>query len=192
MRARNIVILLVVLAVLVGVFYVYGRAKPGPGPTPTDYVWLFDMEEIEHITIEMPRQTEIKPQSWIKISQGDQFPWFFDDAQHSPVDTNRWGGGIPLLLSGPAANRVIDTGATVEKLTEYGILPTPQILITMLLTDNRTMIIEVGDKTPNTANFYVRAPSTNQVATVDSSWYDVISRLLTEPPYAKATPTPTK
>jgi len=174
-----------------GVFYIYGRPKPPPGPTPTEYVWLIEDVDIQHITISMPRQTEIKPQSWIKISEGDKFPWFFDDAQRSAVDTNRWGGGIPLLLSGPSANRVIDKAATVDKLTEYGILPTPQILITMLLTDNKTMTIEVGDKTPNTANFYVKAPNTNQVATVDSSWYDVISRLLTEPPYAKPTPTPT-
>ncbi len=192
MRARNIGILVIILAMLGGVFYIYGRAKPAPGPEPTEYVWLIEMEDIQHISIEMPRQTEVKSQSWIKISEGDKFPWFFDDPQRSPVDTNRWGGGIPLLLSGPSANRVIDQAATVDSLTRYGILPTPQILITLLLTDNKTMVIEVGDKTPNTNNFYVKAPGTNQVATVDSSWFDVMARLLTEPPYAKPTPTPTK
>ncbi len=65
MRARNIVILLVILAMLGGVFYIYGRAKPGPPIEPTEYVWLIEMEDIQHISIEMPRQTEIKPQSWI-------------------------------------------------------------------------------------------------------------------------------
>lgn len=191
MRGRNIVILVVILAMLGGVFWIYGRPKPPPGPAPTEYVWDIQMEDIQHISISMPRQTAYPAQSWIKISEGDKFPWFFDDAKKSAVDTNRWGGGIPLLLSGPSANRVIDTAATVDKQTEYGILPNPQILITMLLTDNKTMTIQVGDKTPNTANFYVLAPGTNQVATVDSSWFDVISRLVTEPPYAKPTPTPT-
>ncbi len=176
-----------------GVYWVYGRPAPPPGPEPTEYVWDIDMDTIQHITLSMPRQTEFPPQSFIKISNGDQFPWFFDDANHTPVNPQKWGGGIPLLLSGPSANRVVDRAATVDKLTEYGILPTPQMRVTLLLTDNKTMTIDVGDKTPNTANFYALAPGTNQVAIVDSSWYDVISGIVMHTPdyIATATPTPT-
>jgi hypothetical protein len=45
------------------------------------------------------------------------------------------------------------------------------------------MEIFVGDATPNKAFYYVQAPSTNDVALVDYTWYDVLAALVTNPPY---------
>jgi hypothetical protein len=58
--------------------------------------------------------------------------------------------------------------------------------ITLTLTDGNTLDITIGNKTPDGNNFYVQAPSSNDVATVDYTWYDVIERLVKEPPYASA------
>jgi hypothetical protein len=138
------------------------------------------MDEIEHVVISLPRQN--LSQAFIKISQGDQFPWFFDDAQRSPVNKTRWGGGIPLLLSGPGASRVITENATAEQLAEYG-LAEPSMLITLTLGDGTIVETEIGDKTPNGQNCYVRAPNSNAVAIVDYTWYDVLAALVTDPPY---------
>ena len=187
MKARNIVILVAILAVLGGVFYAVARPKPGPPPKPEEYVWQIQQEDIEHVTISLPHENLSR--SFIKISQGDKFPWFFDDAQHSPVNAQIWGGGIPLLLSGPGADRVINENASPEQLTEYG-FDDPRMKIDLLLTDNKTMTISVGDQTPTGNYYFVLAPNTNAVATVDYTWYGVLERIVKSPDvYARPTTT---
>ena len=181
MKPSNIFILAVILAVLGGVYYWISRPEPQPPPEPQFYVWQIEMNDINHITISLPR--EQLSQSFIKILQGHEFPWFFDDHQRSPIDTGRWGGGIPLILSGPGADRIICENATQEKLAEFGLLQ-PGLEITLTLTDNTTLNITVGDDTPDGSNRYIRAPGTNDVATVAHSWYEVLERLVKEPPYA--------
>ena len=181
MRVRNIVVLLVILAVLGGVYYIVSRPEPEEPPEPVVYIWDVDMDEIEHIVIELPHQD--LSQAFIKISESEQFPWYFDDEQRSPVDQERWGGGITLLLSGPAADRIINEDATAEDFARYG-LDEPSMIITLTLADETTVIINLGDNTRNGINYYVQAPNTNGVATVDYTWYDVLAGLVTDPPYA--------
>ncbi len=186
MRLRNIVILLAILLALGGVFYYLNIPKPAPIVEPRYYAWIIEMDDIQHIKISLPR--EGKSESFIKISKPDTFPWYFDDAQNSAVDTKRWGGGIPLLLSGPGVERIISKNTTDEKLAEFGIAK-PQMAINLLLTDNTTMNIIVGDQTPDGTSYYVLAPNTNNdVALVDSSWYGVLEKLITEPPFAPPPP----
>lgn len=182
MRLRNIVILAVILAVLVGVFYLVSRSEPTAPPKSIVYVWhIEDMNYITHVTISLPG--EDLSQSFIKIPEGDKFPWHFDDRQKSKVDADRWSGGIPLLLTGPGADRIISQNASEAKLAEYGLLE-PRMEITITLTDNSTLKIAVGDSAPASSNYYVRAPGSNAVATVDYTWYEVLERLVKEPPYA--------
>lgn len=183
MRLRNILILLAVLLITGGYFYFSSVPKPVVPPEPRPYVWLIEMDDIQHITIELPR--EDKSQSFIKISEGDKFPWFFDDPEKSDVDQKRWGGGIPLLLSGPGAERVISVNTTEEKLAEFGLLE-PQMRINLDLENGDSMTIKVGDETPNGSNHYVQAPDSNDVALVDNTWFAVLRRLVTEPPYASS------
>ena len=181
MKLSNIFILAVILAVLGGVYYWISRPEPQPPPEPRYFVWDIDMHDINYITISLPR--EQLSQSFINIAQGHEFPWFFDDPQRSPVSVERWGGGITLLLSGPGADRVICENATQEQLGEFGLLQ-PGLEITLTLADNTTLNITVGDSTPDGSNYYIRAPGTNAVATVVRSWYEVVERLVKEPPYA--------
>ncbi len=140
-------------------------------------VWDFEMDNLQHIEIRLPH--EGKSQAFIKEADKS---WHFDDLQRSSVNMTRWGGGIPLLLSGPGVDRVIAENATEEKLAEFG-LTQPQMEIALTLDDGSILNIKIGDKTPNGQNFYVQAPDSNDVATVDISWYEVIERLVTEPPY---------
>ena len=179
---RNILILLLVLVVLAGVFYIVSRPKGGTPVQPTEFVWLIEEDEIEHVTITLPRENPVLSQSFIRIKHDDDFPWFFDDEARTPVNSGRWGGGIPLLLSGPGADRVISYSTTVDKLTEYGLM-SPKMKIDLILSDNKTMQILVGDKTPNGNFYYVKAPDANAVAVVDYTWYDVLSKIVTDPPY---------
>lgn len=185
MKTKNIVILLVVFALLAGMTYgAYVWARPKPKPIdPKEYVWLIEQEDIDRVTMTLPKEAPPLSQSFIRIKQEDKFPWFFDDEKRSPVDAQRWGGGIPLLLSGPGADRVINKNASPEQLELYG-FNSPSMVIDLLLTDNRTMQIKVGDNTPNGSNYYVKAPGFDAVATVDYTWFDVLSKIVKEPPYA--------
>lgn len=179
MRLRNIAILAVILLALGGYFYFSSR--PGPPPPPEEpklFVWLVEMEELEHIKIELPR--EGKSQAFIKEADRS---WHFDDDQRSDVDMTRWGGGIPLLLSGPGTDRVITENATDEQLAEYG-LTQPSMKLTLTLEDRDIINVKVGDRTPAGRDFYIQAPDSTAVALVDYTWYDVLERLVTEPPYA--------
>jgi len=182
LRLRSILILLVILLALGGYFYFFNTSEPPPEEKePRVFVWSIEMDEIQHIEIRLPR--EDRSEAFVKISQEDKFPWYFDDPQRSEVDVARWGGGIPLLLSGPGAERVIAKDATEEKLAEFG-LTQPQMEIILTLEDGDILNITVGDRTPDGNTFYVKAPNSNDVCLVDYTWYEVLERLVKEPPYA--------
>ena len=184
MRLRSILILLIILlAVGGGYFLFFNTPEPPPKSEPRIFLWNIEMNEIQRVEIRLPR--EGKSEAFIKIPEGDKFPWHFDDPQKTKVDVTRWGGGIPLLLRGPGAERIIARDATEEKLAEFG-LTQPQMEIALTLEDGDTLNIIVGDKTPDGNNFYVQAPGSNDVATVDISWYDVFERLVKKPPYASS------
>jgi len=139
------------------------------------------MGEIQHIEIRLPR--EDKSEAFVKVPEGNKFPWYFDDPQRSAVDVARWGGGIELLLTGPGAERVIARNATEEKLTEFG-LAQPQMEIILTLEDGDILNITVGDRTPDGDAFYVQVLDSNDVYLVVYNWYEVLERLVKEPPYA--------
>ena len=185
MRLRNILILLVILLALAGYFYFSNGSQPPPQSEPQSepqvFAWLIEMDEIQHVEIRLPRES--KSEAFVKIREEDKFPWYFDDPQRSEVDMTRWGGGIPLLLSGPGIKRIIARNATEEKLAEFG-LTQPQMEIILTLEDGDILNITVGDRTPDGNTYYVQVPGSNDVALVDYTWYEVLERLVKEPPYA--------
>ncbi len=181
MRIRNILILLIILLALGGYFYFSNGSEPPPQSEPRVFLWNIEMGEIQHIVIRLPR--EDKSEAFIKIKEEDKFPWYFDDPQRSEVDVARWGGGIELLLTGPGAERVIAKNATEEKLTEFG-LTQPQMEITLTLEDGDILNIIIGDRTPDGDAFYIQDLHSNDVYLVYCGWYEVLERLVKEPPYA--------
>jgi len=181
LRLKGILILLVILLGLGTYFLFFNETEPPPKEAPRVFVWSIEMDEIQHIEIRLPR--EDKSEAFIKIPEGDKFPWHFDDPQRSKVDVTRWGGGIPLLLSGPGAERIIAKNATEQQLAEFG-LTQPLMRITLTLENGDILNITIGDRTPDWNTFYVKAPDSNDVALVDYTWYEVLERLIREPPYA--------
>ena len=181
MKLRNIIILLTILIALGSYFYVSSRPQPPPPQEPRLFVWLVEVEELQHMIIELPKEN--KSQAFFK--KADRY-WYFDDANQSKVDIDRWGGGIPLLLSGPGVDRVIAEDPTAEKIAEFG-LAQPQMKIILTLENGDILNIKVGDSVPDGHAHYVQGPLSNDIALVDFTWYEVLERLVTEPPYA---PTP--
>lgn len=182
MRFRSIIILLVVFVAVGSAYYLISRPQQ-PKSTPARvYIWDIEEDDLAGVKVSLPKVGQ--SQSFIKIVNGESFPWYFDDPQRSAINTDRWGGGVPLLLSGPSADRIIADEATAAQLQEFG-LNEPSMVLMLTLTDQSQMVINVGNSTPNGINYYVKAPGSNVVATVDGSWYQVVARLVTEPPYAQ-------
>ena len=178
MRLRSIFILVGVLAAAAAIYIV---TRPPEEvivpPPPPEFVWLFDMEDLQHILIELPNLE--MSESFVKHE--DRY-WYFDDPPGPRTDTERWGGGIPLLLSGPAAERPIAKDATEEQIGSFGFTQ-PLMKLSLTTMDAEVWTIEVGDSVPDGHAYYVRLAASDDVYTVDATWYDVLERIVTEPPY---------
>ena len=179
MRLKSILVLLVILLAVGGYFYLSDTSEPSEDPEPKVFVWGVDMLDIQRVEIQLPHEGE--SETFIKIGPEDEFPWYFDNSQNSPVDMERWAG-VPLILSGPGADRMIAQDATEEKLVEYG-LAQPQMKIILTIADETVLNVGIGDKTPDDTNYYVQGPGSSDVYLVDYTWYDVLERLVKEPPY---------
>ena len=177
MKLKSIMVLAVMLAGS-GILYYYTSRTESPPPTkPRPIVWDVDMEELAKMAISLPAQG--KREAWVK--HYDRY-WYFDQPGGPKVNMKRWGGGIPLLLSGPGAERLITDNASKKQLDIFGFLK-PSMKIDLTLENSKIIQIDVGDSTPDAQGFYVKLRKSNDVYTVHESWYHVLERLVVEPPY---------
>lgn len=181
MKLRALLIMAAVLVALgVVLYFLRPKTEQPPQGKPRTFIWKIEMEEIKKVSVSLPKQG--KNQSWVKHE--DRY-FYFDEPNGPKVDMQRWGGGVPLLLSGPVAARRIAEQATDEQLAEYG-LEDPSMRIDLTLESGDTLRIEIGDSTPDRQGYYIRRADLDDVHTVDYTWYGVFERLVLEPPYPKA------
>ena len=187
MKLKAILILVAILAIAGTTYYFVSRPKPAAPAAPHYYVWSFDMQHLQSVTMSLPKSGQ-PPLSFVKHADDSEF-YFAPTVAGGPdgpmVDNQRWGGGIPLLLSGPGANRLILQNATDAQVADYG-FNTPNLTATLTLDDGKTYEVQVGDLNPEGTNYYTRLASNNDIYTVDKSWYDVISGIISKPPYNPA------
>ena len=182
MKLKAILILVAILAVAGTTYLFINRPKASTPPAQKYYVWNFDMNNLEKVTLSLPKAG--KSESFIKHADDRQF--YFDVENGPQVDNQRWGGGIPLLLSGPMATRLIYQNAPKDKLTEYG-FDTPNMTATLTLANGTVYEVQVGNSNPEGTTYYVKLVENNDVYIVDKSWYDSIEGIITNPPYVPAT-----
>lgn len=180
MKFGVVIVMAVVLAALGVVYYLTSRPAPPAVEEPRYYVWDVEMDELQKMAIDLPDIG--MGESWVKHE--DKY-WYFDEPEGPKVDMKRWGGGVPLLLSGPGANRLLTREATDEQIEIYG-LDEPSMLIDLVLEDESTISIEVGDSTLDGENYYIRLTDSRNIFTVDYTWYYVLARLVLEPPYPES------
>ena len=177
MHQRSLLILTSVLIAL-SAFYYTTKKNDTPPPKKTRYfVWNVEMDELAKMEISLPRLE--KKEAWFKHE--DRY-WYFDQTEWPKVNMKRWGGGIPLLLSGPGAERLITDNASENQLDFFGLLK-PSMQVDLTLENKKIIKIDVGDNTPDAQSFYVKLRQSNDVYTVHESWYHVLERLVLEPPY---------
>ncbi len=178
MRVRAILFMAVVMAALGVVFFIANRPEPEAGAQTQPLVWSVGMDDIKAISISLP--AEGKSEAWLKRGNRD---WYFNRPDGPKVNARRWGG-IPLLLSGAKAERLIATNATADKLAVYGFTD-PRMVIDLVLENEDTIRIAVGDGTPDGNAVYVRLIDSTEVYSVHHTWFEVIERLVLDPPYTK-------
>ncbi len=183
MKMKIILIMVAFLAVLGGTYYFVNLSKSTTTTTTTvkQFVWDFDMDYLQHITLSLPKDN--LSESFLK--HDDKY-FYFDVTDGTKVDMQRWGGGIPLLLSGPGAERLISQDTTDDQLKEYG-FDNPNLTAKLTLDDGTVYEVQVGDSNPTLEYYYTRLVGSRNVYTVDKSWYEVISGIVTNPPYVPAT-----
>ena len=177
MRLRTILIMTGILVALGVYFYISSRPKPEPPPEPRPFVWSVEMEDLKAMAIDLPH--EGKSETCVKHE--DKY-WYFDQPNGPKVNMKRWGGGIALLLSGPGAERPITDNATDEQIETYG-LKDPKMKIDLTLENEDTVNIEVGDSTLDGQAYYIKLVNSKDIYTVHYTWYEVLERLVLEPPY---------
>lgn len=169
---------------IAGVVYLVTRPEvvPEAPPEPRTFVWAFEMDEITAIVIELPR-VGMKE----SFAKHEDRQFYFDDPPGPRVDPQRWGGGIPLLLSGAGAERsgadaVVAEDASDEQLAIFG-FDIPSLVATVSRGRADTVVIEVGDPTPDGESHYMRVADSRDIYTVYFGWHDVMAGLVTDPPY---------
>ncbi|MBI4308030.1 MAG: DUF4340 domain-containing protein [Chloroflexi bacterium] len=200
MNFRITVILLVALILVGGYVYFYELRRPTQIVQPPLWFYNLDQDRISGIDVTYNGKKE----SFVRDAQ--EKSWRFNDAAKTPVNLERWGG-ITLLLSGPQSKRLLceepgKPGAKppCDKSDIYGSygLKNPSLVVDVTLEDkddqtgkllHNTFTLFIGDKTPDGSNHYVQMKGFPQIFLVDGSWGEVLSRLVTEPPSPKPTPT---
>jgi len=159
------------------VFLMVSRDEPPPKEEPRPLLWSVAAEDLEMIAISLPLQE--RSEVWFV---GNDKRWHFDEPGGAGVNPERWGDGIALLLDNPAAERLIAGDATSEQLGIFG-LAAPQMEITLGARNADPLRAEVGDATPDGQAYYVRVGGGTEVYSIHHSWFDVLKRLVLEPPH---------
>ena len=173
MRPKQAQVLVLVL-IVIGGFVLMQTLRNEPLPTATE-TFIYDIDERAIDRVEVSHLGETQRFEWDETTAR----WVFDDEQRTPVSQDRWGG-IPLLLSGPRVNRVL--AVEQANLGRYG-LDDPATVIRIDLADEQTITVFLGIATPDGQNDYAVREGSPQIALVDRSWGEVLTRLVTEPPY---------
>ena len=172
MSIRTSIILVVSLAMVAGyVFFIQIKESAEVRDEPP---WFYNVD-----TSDMTRISVTDRGEEAVFFLGEDNRWHLDEPEGLPVGLDRWGG-VTLLLSGPKSRRLLDTQPT--DLEPYG-LDSPPVRIEVDLKDGRTLPVLLGFQTPDGVGVYGQVEGFPQVFTIVAGWGEVLTRLITEPPY---------
>lgn len=165
------------LVVLGFVYFVTRGNDEAPTAPSRPQLWSAEFDELSRLSIELP--LEGLTQAWVRHE--DEY-WYFDEVDGPRVDMSRWGGGVPLLMSAPRANRSIARDATDEEFSVYG-LDKPSTIVSIETIDDRSIVAEIGDATPDGNSYYLRMSGSRNVFAIDHTWVELLEGLVRNPPY---------
>lgn len=174
MSYKSTLILAAVLILLAGAVYYLYLTKPVQKQEERPEIWSVEGEKIYHITVRLPHLKKT-----IAFFQDREERWHFDDETRQAVDPKRWGG-IVALVSGPKSKRMI--AAKVENLEEFGLTDPRMVVILAVRGRKDPLEILFGGRTPGEDHVYVKLKNDSPVYLIHSTFYQVLERLVLEPP----------
>ena len=147
-------------------------------------------QTVERVSIRLPffytlpesdiRRVEIVSPSGVMAFELDMVEnyWIFEDDDAMPVDQKRWSG-ITTLLGGPRSQRQLESSFGEPAL--YG-LEDPSTTVTIGLANGSSVRLLLGDVTPDRSGNYAQLEGFPQLVLVSSSWGEVLSSLISNPP----------
>lgn len=174
MNLRFLLVLVTVLSfVSIGVtWFITNPSVVIKEPDPP-FFYTLAPDDLRNISID----TGEKVSSW--SLREDVHRWYFDGLENIPADLFRWGG-ITQLLGGPRTQRVL--AQSIDDISLYG-LDDPSAEFKVTLRDASSVTLILGNLTPDGENNYARVEGFPQLVLVDSSWGQVLERLVNDPPY---------
>ena len=180
MRVRFFAVLgvIAVVSAVVRVLVVSGGPEQAEEQPGRPRIWSFDMRDLYRVEIAL--NDVGLSEAWFRT---EDRVWYFDRPDRPRVDMDRWGGGVPFLLSAPRATRIIADDIPAQDLVVYG-LDQPRMSLHLEHGEKPDVVdVIVGDQTPDGISYYLQLIGTGTVYTVDHTWYDIMERLVLEPPY---------
>ena len=171
MNFRFTMLLLAVLVVGGGIFAIFQSGRSSEPEPLEPWLWKTAVEDLRRISVTHDGQSQSFRQ--------DEEQWVIEDGNDTPVFQERWGG-ITLLLSGPRGDRTLS--ATIDDPAKYG-LDLPQTIIQVTERSGQLIEVQLGDPTPDEENQYIRLAD-GSLSTIAKPWADVVTGLVTRPPYA--------
>jgi len=147
-------------------------------------------QTVERVSIRLPffytlpesdiRRVEIVSPSGVMAFELDMVEnyWIFEGDDAMPVDQKRWSG-ITTLLGGPRSQRQLESSFGEPAL--YG-LEDPSTTVTIGLANGSSVRLLLGDVTPDRSGNYAQLEGFPQLVLVSSSWGEVLSSLISNPP----------
>lgn len=157
----------------VGVAYLIKNPPAASKDPEPPFLYNVSSDDLRKITIDAGG----KSVTW--VYRQDVRRWFFETPADVPANLQRWGG-ITTLLGGPKTQRVLEQ--KIDNEVTYG-LDQPPLTITASLRDGSELSLHIGKTTPDEGKHYARVVGYPQLVLVDSSWGNVLTRLVNEPPY---------
>lgn len=157
---RNAIILVVIVALLGGAYFLISRNKAADDGTideTTDIIKLTDYtsDQVESLTLQNPDGTYVivkKDTDWVLSSPTDI------NADTSVLSS------IVINASSVTADKLVEENA--QDMSIYG-LDDP-ILVKLKVADNKETTLEIGDMTPTKSGYYARVSGENKVYVIDS------------------------
>lgn len=157
---RNAIILVAIVALLVGAYFVISKIKPDDNPIENpseDYIKLTDYtsDKIKSVTLINPDGTFVivkKDNEWVLSSPTDLK---YDSSILSSIVIN---------ASSIIVDKTIEENA--QDLAKYGL---DQVITVKLMdTEGKETVLEVGDMTPTKGGYYIKEAGKNDVYVVSS------------------------
>lgn len=171
----RVTIFLIAVGVAIGVVVWVNPFSSSPEEEP-DAPWFYQVSETDIDIIEVRHRGES-----VRFLRDEERNWQFEGLTGVAPRRERWGGMV-LILTGPRSRRLLQE--QIDNPAQYG-LSTPETEVRVKLSDGRDINVLLGDLTTDGKHHYGQVAGFNQLFLITSTWGEVLSRLVREPPLPK-------